>query len=194
MPRGDARAAKTRDLTDTHYHGLMLRDLDAGQFTRHSARQAAIFTVVVVDDSDPVLGMLAGGSAAPPGLRECLQQVVDPRRRRGVRHSIVAVVKSGLPPAVRSARHSLAPAGAYASAMRDRCHSYHSDQSRTSKSPLVWLARLRREWSSPSLTSESEHANCGLGEHQRLRLVGHVGELDALQLVREVHQGCSTGE
>jgi len=53
-------------------------------------------TMVVVDDSDPELGELAEVPAAPAGLWECLQQVVDPRERRGVRHSISGIVAVAL--------------------------------------------------------------------------------------------------
>ncbi len=45
----------------------------------------------IVDDSDPVLGELAEVPAAPAGLLECFAKVTDPRKRRGVRHSIVAL-------------------------------------------------------------------------------------------------------
>jgi predicted transposase YbfD/YdcC len=48
--------------------------------------------MTVVDDSDPVLGELSEVPAAPEGLWACLQQVVDPRKRRGVRHPITGIV------------------------------------------------------------------------------------------------------
>jgi len=50
----------------------------------------------IVDDSDPVLGELAEVPAAPAGLLECLAKVSDPRKRRGVRHSITAIVALAL--------------------------------------------------------------------------------------------------
>jgi predicted transposase YbfD/YdcC len=50
----------------------------------------------IVDDSDPVLGELAEVPAAPAGLLECLAKVSDPRKHRGVRHSITAIVALAL--------------------------------------------------------------------------------------------------
>ncbi len=52
--------------------------------------------MTVIDDSDPVLGKLAEVPAAPAGLWECVQQVADPRRRRGVRHPIAGIVALAL--------------------------------------------------------------------------------------------------
>ena len=53
-------------------------------------------TAVLVDDSDPVVGELAAVPPAPPGLLQCLQKVTDPRKRRGVRHSITGVLAVAL--------------------------------------------------------------------------------------------------
>ncbi len=53
-------------------------------------------TMVAVDDCDPELGELAEIPAAPPGLLEHLGRVADPRKRRGVRHSISGIVAVGL--------------------------------------------------------------------------------------------------
>jgi len=50
----------------------------------------------IVDDSDPVLGELAAVPAAPAGLLQCLAKVTDPRKRRGVRHPITAIVALAL--------------------------------------------------------------------------------------------------
>jgi len=50
----------------------------------------------IVDDSDSVLGELAEVPAAPAGLLECLAKVTGPRKRRGVRHSITAIVALAL--------------------------------------------------------------------------------------------------
>jgi len=50
----------------------------------------------LVDDSDSVLGELAAVPAAPAGLLQCLAKVTDPRKRRGVRHSITGIVALAL--------------------------------------------------------------------------------------------------
>jgi predicted transposase YbfD/YdcC len=50
----------------------------------------------IVDDSDPVLGELSEVPAAPAGLLACLAKVTDPRKRRGVRHPITAIVALAL--------------------------------------------------------------------------------------------------
>jgi hypothetical protein len=52
--------------------------------------------MTVVDDSDPVLGELVEVAAAPEGLPACLPQVVDPRKRRGVRHPVTGMVALAL--------------------------------------------------------------------------------------------------
>jgi hypothetical protein len=52
--------------------------------------------MTVIDGSDPVLGELAEVPAAPAGLWECVQQVADPRKRRGVRHLIAGIVALAL--------------------------------------------------------------------------------------------------
>jgi len=56
----------------------------------------------------PVLGELAEVPAAPAGLLECLAKVTDPRKRRGVRHSITAVVALALAATLAGAQ-SLSP-------------------------------------------------------------------------------------
>lgn len=52
--------------------------------------------MTVIDGSDPVLVELAEVPAAPAGLWECVQQVADPRKRRGVRHLIAGIVALAL--------------------------------------------------------------------------------------------------
>lgn len=52
--------------------------------------------MTVIDGSDPVLGELAEVPAAPAGLWECVQQVADPRKRRGVCHLIAGIVALAL--------------------------------------------------------------------------------------------------
>ncbi|WP_158726880.1 transposase family protein [Tomitella fengzijianii] len=46
----------------------------------------------IVDPDDPALGGLADVPAAPPELREVIGQIPDPRKARGIRHRIPAVV------------------------------------------------------------------------------------------------------
>src|SRR2546422_11739232 len=53
-------------------------------------------TLTVVDDSDPLLGVLAEVPPAPDGLLELLAGVPDPRKRRGIRHGLAGVLAVAL--------------------------------------------------------------------------------------------------
>lgn len=65
-------------------------------------------TLSVVDDSDPLLGELAEVPAAPAGLLEAIRQVPDPRKRRGVRHTIAGVLAVALAATLAGARSFVA--------------------------------------------------------------------------------------
>lgn len=61
-------------------------------------------TLTVVDDSDPLLGELAGVPPAPAALLQTLQQVPDPRKPRGVRHRLGGVLAVALAATVAGAQ------------------------------------------------------------------------------------------
>jgi predicted transposase YbfD/YdcC len=61
-------------------------------------------TLTVVDDSDPLLGELAGVPPAPEGLLELIARVPDPRRPRGIRHALPGVLAVALAAVVAGAR------------------------------------------------------------------------------------------
>ena len=65
-------------------------------------------TLSVVDDSDPLLGELAQVPAAPAGLLETLARVPDPRKPRGIRHGLPAVLSVALAAVVAGARSFVA--------------------------------------------------------------------------------------
>ncbi len=65
-------------------------------------------TLTVVDDSDPLLGELAEGPAAPAGLLETLARIPDPRKRRGKRHHLPAVLAVALAATLAGARSFVA--------------------------------------------------------------------------------------
>ena len=62
----------------------------------------------VVDDSDPLLGELAEVPAAPAGLLQTLAQVPDPRKPRGIRHGLPAVLAVALAAVVAGSRSFVA--------------------------------------------------------------------------------------
>jgi hypothetical protein len=53
-------------------------------------------TLPVVDDSDPLLGELGQVPAAPAALLETLARVPDPRKPRGIRHTLPGVLSVAL--------------------------------------------------------------------------------------------------
>ncbi len=62
----------------------------------------------VVDDSGPLLGELAEVPAAPAGLLQTLAQVPDPRKPRGIRHGLPAVLAVALAAVVAGSRSFVA--------------------------------------------------------------------------------------
>jgi predicted transposase YbfD/YdcC len=67
-------------------------------------------TLTVVDDSDPLLGVLAEVPPAPDGLLELLAGVPDPRKRRGIRHGLAGVLAVALSAVVAGAKSFVAVA------------------------------------------------------------------------------------
>ena len=65
-------------------------------------------TLTVVDDSDPLLGVLADVPAAPAALLETLAQVPDPRKPRGVRHRLAGVLAVTMAATLAGARSFVA--------------------------------------------------------------------------------------
>jgi predicted transposase YbfD/YdcC len=65
-------------------------------------------TLTVVDDSDPLLGVLAEVPPAPDGLLELLAAVPDPRKRRGIRHGLAGVLAVALSAVVAGAKSFVA--------------------------------------------------------------------------------------
>jgi predicted transposase YbfD/YdcC len=65
-------------------------------------------TLTVVDDSDPLLGVLAEVPPAPKDLLELLAAVPDPRKRRGIRHGLAGVLAVALSAVVAGAKSFVA--------------------------------------------------------------------------------------
>lgn len=61
-------------------------------------------TLTIVDDTDPVVGELAEVPAAPAGLLQTLARVPDPRKPRGKRHGLPAVLAVALSAVIAGAR------------------------------------------------------------------------------------------
>ncbi len=65
-------------------------------------------TLCLVDDSDPLVGELADVPAAPGGLLELIAQVPDPRKPRGKRHGLAAILGIALAATLTGARSFVA--------------------------------------------------------------------------------------
>lgn len=61
-------------------------------------------TLCLVDDSDPLLGELGDVPSAPAGLLDVIAQVPDPRKPRGKRHELTAVLGIALAATLTGAR------------------------------------------------------------------------------------------
>lgn len=65
-------------------------------------------TLIVVDDSDPLVGELSDVPPAPDGLLELLALVPDPRKPRGIRHDLTGVLAVALSAVIAGAQSFVA--------------------------------------------------------------------------------------